>query len=1470
MKRKIFAVTLVILIIFMGIPLDFAVKYKTASVVEVTGMVSILKAGGEKAFTPKVDTVLEHGDRIITGKGASIALQIDADKYIKVGEKTYMSLSELMSEAESGGDSTNIKLFTGKVWASLSKPLGGDDSFEIETPTAVMGAKGTKFYVKYAISPTKEQPEKSSTELVVLEGKVSMKTQVQKQDDSGAAPTQQDVELFANANESLLLDPALVQGISDEITSRLNAGEAIDQINIQEVVSKVGKAQKIEVKNLDLFVLEIVADEPDAFDPSLTDGLDQLIEQKKQELPPEEEPDESINKIIYGKISDDGNGSTPAAPVTPTPPPTPQIPSTPSKDDKETGALIVTKVELVDAVSNDGIADHIVMTFNQNVKDSTYSASNGAYIESGGTLGAIDLSTISADKISGVTNVSNDSILVFNLDTTGKSINTTPVGYFNIPHTGMIQSKTGVSLGTVTNLITTDKIAPVVIGSMISLDGASKDKYIKLIYSEPVFNVSSTLWSNVRIAASSETSYSDAQVIGYETTANESVYVEAKKLDYPSVRYIKEAALDGYEDIRLKINSEVPSYVSDINGNQRLLQEDIHLLGLAMDTQKTMVSDVTVQTLTANTDYLFTIKLDDYLSAEQMETLTKTSQSFLQGIFSNATVDFIDVQYLFGSTDQIKISFHVTVFDGALLTNDTVTINYSHLYDLFGYPVTDYFDSAEQLTRTYSYDSIEDAWMLDVSSADPFYATSAATIDADSDGLVDHLQVTFNSPVDDSTFTAENGIVLQSGNSLDPVDDSRIITNLTGAYADTQDDAIVYVKLDHANSIIQYNTGGMGALTIPAGTFKNLEGSSNNATTNMTLLDHAAPLFVAAGYDFEGSRDAKSIKIISTEPIDMGQFEGPDFRILNNNTGTHNDAYPIAFGMMNQNLGDHGNEIKLEGLDYDTIKLMIQYVVAEESTFLYFNDGLTIVDAFGNQTLLTGKKLALDGSVLDTGKTTVKGIDLKDLGSNQYEINLIFDDYLDYDSATSYMAMLGDAVMYMDGSPNMSVISPSYNAGVFEDVSLSFVVQLESPLLTTDHFLVDLNGLYDYKNSQIWVENGDVDRTKFGIINDSGWTIDSPYLSLLEANTVDYDENGKIDYIELIFNKAVKDASFVDVSAILNSTLISQGAVDTSVITGFDGSTPMYFPMDEPNDARIYFAVAEGDFGDTAAEGTLDIPSAGMIESLNGDALAATNGIHVNDHVGPVLVDSEIDLSLPYDEKYISLKFSEPLNESDVVEVSKIKLMSSGSYASEAIDLYGSTSVLGNQIFIKPLALGSVEDSIPSFISILSKYLYKSNMPTSGEASIRLNSDFAISSANGENYALPTEHIYPYDGPLSSSIVRTNNISAVSSVATTTPMSIKVTYDDYLESWNHLNNTYRPATVNVSIGNFTVMSQKIGSDHKTLELELCAAPVNGDRIAITQVRNITNSYGDDANTAPIYAQPVYIVFSGGVWGIDPY
>lgn len=299
--RRCLILLISVMMIIVNVPTSNGLSYKKATVVEVDGMVSILKSGGEKMYSPKVTDMLEHGDRVITGKKSTIAMQVDSDKYIKVGEKTYISLSELMSEAETGGDATNVKLFTGQVWASISSKLSAEDSFEIETPTAVMGAKGTKYLVSYVGDESDHSDENSTSKLYVFEGIVSARIQLYGQFDTDSMEDQLTVDLRITPNKSISIDYKTIHDIVISVENSINSGLKITDINIQSLVEEMGAITPVKNTDLDLFMLEIIKASPGDFDPSLLEDIDYIIEQKGLEKSNTSETDESElePEIIY-------------------------------------------------------------------------------------------------------------------------------------------------------------------------------------------------------------------------------------------------------------------------------------------------------------------------------------------------------------------------------------------------------------------------------------------------------------------------------------------------------------------------------------------------------------------------------------------------------------------------------------------------------------------------------------------------------------------------------------------------------------------------------------------------------------------------------------------------------------------------------------------------------------------------------------------------------------------------------------------------------------------------------------------------------------------------------------------------------------------------------------------------------------------------------------------------------------------
>lgn len=141
-----------------------AATARFAKLTAFTGKVTIQKNGGVKTFNAFKGMSLSEGDRIETGVGATAVLEVDKSRTIKMGDKTKIDITELKGSI--GNLKSSTKLLNGKILVEIDKKLGTNERFEISTPTAVMGVRGTKFYVIH---------EKGLTRIGVIEGIVAVK-----------------------------------------------------------------------------------------------------------------------------------------------------------------------------------------------------------------------------------------------------------------------------------------------------------------------------------------------------------------------------------------------------------------------------------------------------------------------------------------------------------------------------------------------------------------------------------------------------------------------------------------------------------------------------------------------------------------------------------------------------------------------------------------------------------------------------------------------------------------------------------------------------------------------------------------------------------------------------------------------------------------------------------------------------------------------------------------------------------------------------------------------------------------------------------------------------------------------------------------------------------------------------------------------------------------------------------------------
>ncbi len=139
---------------------------RVAKLTEVKNDVRVKKAGGAKPFKAFNNMTVTRGDSIYTGANSSVQLQLDDGSKIVIGANTQSLISELVTTAK-GGKVTAIKVVNGQVWSKIKSVTNANDRFQFETPTAVMGIRGTMLFITAA-------PKQSG--LWVTEGAVGVRS----------------------------------------------------------------------------------------------------------------------------------------------------------------------------------------------------------------------------------------------------------------------------------------------------------------------------------------------------------------------------------------------------------------------------------------------------------------------------------------------------------------------------------------------------------------------------------------------------------------------------------------------------------------------------------------------------------------------------------------------------------------------------------------------------------------------------------------------------------------------------------------------------------------------------------------------------------------------------------------------------------------------------------------------------------------------------------------------------------------------------------------------------------------------------------------------------------------------------------------------------------------------------------------------------------------------------------------------
>lgn len=129
-----------------------------------------VQRGGSLIWAPAMLRMsLTSGDRIATEEGSEVEIKLDDGSVLKMKDKSLLVIERMDRQKKPLITVTRLQALSGKILGCIRKLSSKESKFEINTPTAVAGIRGTVFAVFV---------EGDSTELDVVQGQVAVSGQV--------------------------------------------------------------------------------------------------------------------------------------------------------------------------------------------------------------------------------------------------------------------------------------------------------------------------------------------------------------------------------------------------------------------------------------------------------------------------------------------------------------------------------------------------------------------------------------------------------------------------------------------------------------------------------------------------------------------------------------------------------------------------------------------------------------------------------------------------------------------------------------------------------------------------------------------------------------------------------------------------------------------------------------------------------------------------------------------------------------------------------------------------------------------------------------------------------------------------------------------------------------------------------------------------------------------------------------------
>ena len=213
----IIGIILVVAIVIVGIILVVGNKgHRVIKVDNVTGEASLERKANEQEIYEGIN--LKSQDAVITGQDGQVELLIDSDKHVLARENTKF---KVVSSGNENKGKLKIELLYGTSLVEIENKLPKDATFEVETPNATIGVRGTIFETSY-------DEDENKTVVVVTSGVVEVTTDT-------------ETVMVEEGQKAIVVDD-VVKGIEENIEENITEGAVENSAG--DVDGNIGKNNK--------------------------------------------------------------------------------------------------------------------------------------------------------------------------------------------------------------------------------------------------------------------------------------------------------------------------------------------------------------------------------------------------------------------------------------------------------------------------------------------------------------------------------------------------------------------------------------------------------------------------------------------------------------------------------------------------------------------------------------------------------------------------------------------------------------------------------------------------------------------------------------------------------------------------------------------------------------------------------------------------------------------------------------------------------------------------------------------------------------------------------------------------------------------------------------------------------------------------------------------------------------------------